>query len=254
MAKAGACSKLIMYGVNALLLLLGIAVGGIAVAAKVNRGAIVDQFPQYADAVPSTNINLAMVAGLFIFVVAILGIVGACCYDSCAGTLFLVVYIVVILIAMLIEIVAIATLFLLSGALSNYADKSPAAYDQFETKVNKFTNQTFNKCCSNGAVATNVEGCSLLTAFVTADSCKTPAAFRNAFVDYVKKNLTMVGAFCIVLALVQMVVMYAACCMCCKSGKPKKADAETGEANPGYQKQGGDANRVPAAGSNIAYA
>lgn len=75
------------------MLLLGIAVLGVSVAAKINRSAVVEKFPEYADAVPSTNITLAMAGGALIFVVAMVGLIGVCKYDSCGGKLFLTVYV-----------------------------------------------------------------------------------------------------------------------------------------------------------------
>lgn len=150
----------------------------------------------------------------------------------------------------MLEAVAVGTIFFLAGRLDDFADKSPEAYDSFQTKVGQFTNTTFKRCCVNNTVALNVEGCSLLDRFVNEGNCANPKAFQRGFVDYVKSNLMMVAAFTITLAFVQLVTMYAACCLCCSRGE--KAPAEQTAENMAYHKQ--QAANQPAAGAAISYA
>ena len=128
-------------------------------------------------------------------------------------------------ILLILEIIAIAGVFVLAGKMSTFEEKSPGTYDSFETKVKNFTNTAYARCCPNGAPDLTKSGCSLIEPILTTDSCANDQEFVKAFVKWVNGNLMLVGAFTVVLAIVQICTFYASCCLLCRRYKQDQQPA-----------------------------
>jgi len=241
-------STCIMYTANILLLLIGIAVAGVAGAMRAHRADLIKAIPSYANAVPAGAVVASLSGGIALIVLAVVGLCGAKFYEKCCGKLLLTLYTLFVFVTLVLHIVVVALLFSMSSQFQQFKStyNSPSL-NEAQQQLQQLSNSTFNLCCSNGAV-TNAQGCQYLSVVVTATTCSgTFHNFEDKLMDYLSGQFKIVGIVGCVVALIEACVFVSSCCLLCR-GKDKK---ETLKNQDGYYNQ---AEYQPAPGAPVQYA
>lgn len=241
-------STFILYTVNVLLLLLGIALAAVAGVVKGHQADLANKIPGVTPddvnaVMPPAAANVGLAGGVLLLVVSIVGLCGARHYDAACGKMLLIVYALFLFAVMALEFVVVGVAFGLTAKLSKYADN--AKVDSADAQIEKFMNETFRACCPGGSAA-NSQGCKLLSK-VVADDCQNFGTFKQGLVKFVNARLRMVGIFAIVVAVIQLATLCSTCCLICRRGDKKDEEAAQ---NPAYYADG--AYKPPAGGAAVA--
>lgn len=275
---AGCCkskSTCIMYTVNLLLLTLGIALTALAGVVRTHRSELIEKTNISAsdiDAVmPADDVNMALAGGCMLMVVALVGVCGARMYEGACGKTLLCVYSLFMLVVIILEIVAFVMVVVLAGHLDDFSSgvQNNKQVAQADKAIHNFVNDTRCFCCP--ASYTNIPGatptcntatagqdasssaCELLKDVISAENCKNDKAFTAPVVNWINSKLRTVGIFSIVVAVIQLCTLCAACCLLCR-GKDKKQDTFQ-PAGPGaYQNPQPIGSGAAQAGQPVMYA
>lgn len=268
---AGCCrskSTCIMYTVNLLLLLLGIALTVVAALVKTHRSDLIEKTDISAseiDAVmPADDVNVALAGGCLLMVVALVGVCGARMYEGACGKTLLCLYSLFMLVVIILEFVAFIAVIVLTGTLDDYSSDvaNNKNVKQLDEQIQKFINATRCSCCQKdwalgcGANAGKFNGndaCNLIKDITEVEAnCASNDAFTKPMVDWINKRLRAVGIFSLVVALIQMCTLCASCCLLCR-GKKKQQD-NFQPAGPGAYQNPQPVGSGVAGGQPVSYA
>jgi amino acid transporter len=182
MGGCAKCGKHILFAVNFLMLLIGVALIVVVFFVKENGGS--------GGGLPiilnDTVVWLAVIAGVIIIIVSFLGCVGATTHSKC----ILVTFAVALCVCLLFELVFIIIIFTDKQLVRNNAEKQWNNW----TDDQRSTYETDNSC----------------TGF---DDCY--ASIEQS----IKNNMFIVGGVTIGVFVYQLLMTIMACCLCTKSGK-----------------------------------
>ena len=192
---------------------------------------------ELSNAIPPSGVTLILVAGVFLVVLSIAGIIGVCfktkvlaALPSCArrcclhnsralclqrfGRWFLVLYAMTLIVAIVCEIVGAGIVL---QALGKFSTSWTA--DVEKDTIATWINDTWVDCClfPNGTERVQyVCWTALNTDAVNAETCASGPLFRKAFVDWITTKLTPAGAVGLTLFLLQFIACITAFCFLCK--------------------------------------
>lgn len=276
---AGCCkskSTCIMYTVNLLLLAMGVALTVVAGLVKTHRSELIAKTniseSDINSVMPADDVNVALAGGCLLMVVALVGVCGARMYEGKCGKTLLCLYSLFMMVVIILEIAAFAMVIVLTGTLDDFSSKvqDNAQVKKADQAIQNFVNDTRCFCCPPSY--TNVAGkiptcnsttaghdkdtsaCGLLKDIVNKDNCANNQAFTKPVVTWINARLRVVGFFSIIVAVIQLCTLCAACCLLCRS-KDRRNDQSFQPAGPGaYQNPQPVGSGVAQAGQPVVYA
>lgn len=220
-------AKFILVAVNAIFLILGVAVTGLALTLVLKAPSF---FKADQQAILSTTMLYGAAAfGAILMVVAVVGIVGAMKGDGCCGKMFTLIYSLILLAIIVAQLAIVAVAFIEAGKFgaeikNKTADATAKATDAVQDAINSYVNTTYIDCCAKaGVVNTNDLVCKNLNDVVKPkkgkNMCgKSEADFRFNVLSMFEGLFKQFGIGAVVCAVVEIVCLIAACHIMRKAG------------------------------------
>jgi protein-S-isoprenylcysteine O-methyltransferase Ste14 len=240
-------SQIIMYLVNFVMFIIGLVMLIVAAAVMGHRTDLIDKVPadqraqveEVAKELLSQGPTMAAAVGGMLFVLGILGCCAAKNYDHVWAKFMLCFYALLAFIILILAFAAGIIQLGLSGRLHNYA-KGEKLDDELHKKMEKFADATFDQCCLDDELdVTTNPGCSILQSAydkdeTDPDACKNKEHFEPFFYTFLANALNPVGMFSVIVGVLALFVLIAACCLLWRKRKEEMpSDKGTTEAEGG---------------------
>lgn len=262
-------SQIILYAVNFIFFVLGLALTSVAGILLSHHRELLDNVTvdgknagDYGQKVINAGTIVSLCTGIGLMVMGLLGCWAARNFDRGLAKCVLLMYSLLAFVTFVLALSGGIVEMVLTHELTTYSDAGSsdvkAADRELYDQLVKFSNQTYTRCCEGGKpMATLTKGCQLIQKGVLdqSGSCATPAAFRDTFFTYLANKLHPLAIFSVVLSVVSFFTLCASCCLVWRSREPAKrplADAEAGRGQ--YYNAGSYAPPAAQTGSQVRYA
>lgn len=215
-------AKIILIFVNVVFTLIGAGIIGLSAYLLAGGSGIFNVGSQ--SILDTGALWVGVIFGVALVFVSVMGCFGAMRGAACGGKCFLFFYSTIVFAVIAAELAVGVIVLLLGnnlGELSN-TKVGEEAKDLFEGRVNLFVNQSYTTCCNpQTKQAQNPQDvvCSGVLAQAQqfgSDMCSSPDEFKKDILMWLKKYVVPVGVSIIVLAVVEVLCLAAAChIMCC---------------------------------------
>jgi hypothetical protein len=218
-------AKFILFFVNTLFFILGSAVIGISAYLLTNKDAF-----GTSDILNTGALWAGVIFGSAVLGLAIFGCIGAGRGDACCGKFFLMIYSTIVLVIVLAEIVAGVVVLGKAGQLGALQNKdiTHKAVDGFDKIVGTFVNSTMAKCCVGKTFKTDEPIClaikDALASADATDACDSEQSFQKACIKFLQHYMTPAGIGMIVIAVIELLCLGAACHVMCWAKRANKAE------------------------------
>lgn len=237
------CSTAIVYALNGIFVVLGALVVGLASWGIKHVDTLSDAFDK-----AEVSVHIAVTVGVVLMVVGFLGCVGNKLREHKFGRFILCLYATLMLLLIVLELVAAVFILAATGNLNN--PKS------LKNQVDKWLAQEEVECCGS---ATPTDKCITKTVDINGSEDWCAEGFQSELRSWMNSHLKPVGIVLFVLAMIQIILVFASCGACChgrRTAKAKKAAAAA--TSEGYYRaddleRGGAPQRQPQVGGAIRY-
>lgn len=234
MACAVNCGRKVLYLVNTIFLLLGLAVSGFCVFLLTSFNDLITTSKLVDTTVLYSGISLGVAIVLF----SVLGFVGACKLNRCV----LLIYAVFALVAVIVQFAlgaAVVGFTMSLGALENSSPKEiRTGGNKVQIAAEIAVNHTYAFCCPvSPLVLVNTTGSHVrddLCKILPVDACTNGYAnFRMTLLEVFRRNQIIIGGVVLGMALVQFIALVCGCHVLChaKRHRDMMRDYEFGSVN-----------------------
>lgn len=235
MCRVFNCSKNVLMLVNAVLLLVGLAitsVGGWAAHFLSNWS---------FSSVDTVGIYVALATGILMTLTSLVGLCGACKANTKnrAGKCYLKTYALLLFLVVVLQLAAGVLVLMWAGDLTQLKtdlQNHKVNIDGTESQLNKVLDNIYTDCCAyhdkGFKPSVDVDGktislstCDLISKDPSCGNAAGEVAFKQGIIDFVNKNIRPVGVACLILGASELLLLLASCYLICsKIRKPNPLD------------------------------
>jgi len=235
-------AKFILVFINFIFFSMGAAIAGMAGYLLANGKSL--GFDANSQAILSPPALYAcIIFGSVILVVSLVGCVSAM-KPGCCGKFFLTIYSCIIGVVILAELAGGAVVLAASGKLGamGKTQVANATTDAFEKAVDSFIDTTYSKCCPGGKPVVTDVVCKAINQQLDGNMCTSEASFRKQCIDWLIKYVKPIGIGAIVIAVIELLCIGAACHITCHALSPAaQEEKKRQEQQQQQQQQAGNA-------------